>query len=220
MNKSQLLSLLLAVALFITTFKLVDIKRKSEEAAQSATTQREAVLSVIQNRKSVRHYMDKAVSQEDLTTIMRAGMAAPSGHDTRPWQFIAITDRGTMMELRKELEWASGLDESPAAIVVCGDMSKVDERNPEFWITDNSAATQNMLLAIEAMGLGGVWCTLYPGEERMQHARNMLNLPKHIMPLCIIPLGYPTGVEKAKDKFDANNIHWEKWNKETVSTDE
>jgi len=211
MNKSNLLALLLVIALFITTYKLVEMKNELKEVSQSATTKKEAVLSVIQSRKSVRNYTDKLVSKEDLNTIMRAGMAAPSGHDTRPWQFIAITDRGTMLELRKELEWARGLDGSPAAIVVCGDMSKVDKRNPEFWITDTSAATQNILLAIEAMGLGGVWSTLYPGDERMQHARKILNLPDHIMPMCVIPLGYPTGVEKAKDKYNADDIHWEKW---------
>jgi nitroreductase len=211
MNKNHVLSLLLAIALFITTFKMIEMKQEVKENMQSATTKKEAVLSVIHSRKSVRKYTDKLVSKEDLNTIMRAGMAAPSGHDTRPWKFIAITNRDTMLELRKELEWARGLDGSPAAIVVCGDMSKVDERNPEFWITDASAATQNMLLAIEAMGLGGVWSTLYPGEKRMSYARKVLNLPENIMPLCVIPIGYPTGLEKAKDKFDASNIHWDKW---------
>lgn len=210
MNKTHLLSLLLAIALFITTYKLVELKTEKEKEPP-AVSQKEAILSVIHNRKSVRKYTDQKVSKEDLVTIMKAGMAAPTGHDARPWQFIALTDRPTMLELRKELVWASGLDSSPAAIVVCGDMNKVNEKNTEFWITDNSAATQNMLLAIEGMGLGGVWCTLYPGKDRMEHARKVLNLPEHIMPLCVIPIGYPTGVEKPKDKFDENNIHWEKW---------
>lgn len=211
MQKSHLLSLLLAIALFISTYKLVELKNPTETNENQPVGKKEAILDVIHSRKSVRNYTDQSVSKEILTEIMKAGMAAPTGHDKRPWQFIAITDRKLMMELRKELQWASGLDGSPAAIVVCGDMSKVDERNPEFWITDTSAATQNILLAIEGMGLGGVWSTLYPGNERMEHARKVLNLPKHIMPLCVIPLGYPTGVEKAKDKFDATNIHWDKW---------
>lgn len=115
------------------------------------------------------------------------------------------------MQLREKLEWARGLDGSPAAIVVCGDLNKVDERNPDFWITDTSAATQNILLAIEALELGGVWSTIYPGKDRMDHTRKVLNLPDHIMPLCVIPLGYPTGVEKPKDKYDSTLIHWEKW---------
>ena len=211
MNKSHLLSLLLAVALFVSVFKLAETKKESKEIAQSSTTKKEAILSVIHSRKSVRSFTDQQVSDEDLRTILKAGMAAPTGFDARPWQFIVIKDKNTMKELRKELKYARGLDGSTAAIVVCGDMSKVREEAPEFWITDTSAATENMLLAIEGMGLGAVWCTLYPGEDRMAHARKVLNLPEHIMPMCVIPMGYPVGVEQAKDKFDTNNIHWEKW---------
>lgn len=211
MNKNQLLSLLLAVALFLSVFKLIESKKEVENVAQSTTTKKEAVLSVIHSRKSVRNYTDQAVSKEDLMTIVKAGMAAPTGFNAQPWQFIIIEDRNTMLELRKELIYARGLDGSKAAIVVCGDMSKVREEAPEFWITDTSAATQNMLLAIEAMGLGGVWSTLFPGEDRMNHARKVLNLPDHIMPMCVIPLGYPAGIEQPKEKFDANNVHWENW---------
>lgn len=211
MKKSHLLSLLLAIALFLSTYKMVEMKHHAVAHMQEGVSAEEAVLSVIHNRKSVRNYTDKTVSDEDLVTILKAGMAAPTGFNAQPWQFIAIKDRNTMLELRKELVYASGLDGSPAAIVVCGDMSKVREEAPEFWITDASAATQNMLLAIEAMGLGGVWSTLYPGEDRMEHARKVLNLPEHIMPLCVIPIGYPTGVEKPKMKFKEENIHWEKW---------
>lgn len=211
MKISHFISLLLAIALFVSTYKLVEMQKEQKSTHTSKIDKKEVMLSLIHSRKSVRKFTPEPVSKEDLITIMKAGMAAPSGHDARPWSFIALTDRNTMMLLRKELEWARALDYSPAAIVVCGDMNKVDKRNPEFWITDTSAATQNMLLAIEAMGLGGVWSTLYPGEDRMAYTRKVLNLPEHIMPMCIIPIGHPTGVEKPKDKFDEKNIHWEKW---------
>lgn len=211
MNKSHLLSLLLAIALFVSVFKLAETKKKAKEQAKSSTTSKEAILSVIHDRKSVRSFTDQQVSDEDLITILKAGMAAPSGFDARPWQFIVIKEKNTMKELRKELKYARGLDGSTAAIVICGDMSKVREEAPEFWITDTSAACQNMLLAIEGMGLGGVWSTLYPGVERMAHARKVLHLPEHLMPLCVIPMGYPVGVEQPKDKFDVHTIHWEKW---------
>ncbi|WP_066631916.1 nitroreductase family protein [Labilibacter marinus] len=211
MNKSHILSLLLAIALFLSIYKLAEVKNEIKNTSESTSSKEEAILSVIHNRKSVRNYTDQPVSDEDITTILKAGMAAPTGFNAQPWQFIVIKDRNTMMELRKELVYARGLDGSPAAIVVCGDMTKVREEAPEFWITDTSAATQNMLLAMEGMGLGGVWSTLYPGVERMAHARKVLNLPEHIMPMCVIPFGYPTGVEKPKVKFDANNIHFEKW---------
>lgn len=211
MKTSHLVSIVLAIALCFTIYKLSEKKTEVKETPEPAITKQEAILSVIHSRKSVRTFHDKAVPKEDLLTILKAGMAAPTGFNAQPWQFITITDRNTMLELRKELKYAKGLDSSPAAIVVCGDMSKVREEAPEFWITDTSAATQNMLLAIEGMGLGGVWCTLYPGKERMEHARKTLNLPEHIMPMCIIPLGYPAGKEKPKNKFKPENLHWEKW---------
>lgn len=209
-STSTYICLLLAVALAVTAFQLARLQYRVKHTA-AVVDKRTVVLENIHSRKSVRKFTAQAVADSDLVTIVKAGMAAPSGHDTRPWQFIIIKDRATMMKLRSKLEWARGLDQSTAAIVVCGDMSRVKPINKEFWITDASAATQNMLLAIEAMGLGAVWSTLYPGEDRMQHARDVLGLPKHIMPLCVLPIGYPTGVEKPKDKYNAEQVHWERW---------
>lgn len=202
--------LLLAAALAVTTFELVKLQHTSKQQPASVD-KRAAVLENLHSRKSVRKFTSQAVSDSDLVMLVKAGMAAPSGHDARPWQFIIIKNKETMKKLRSKLEWARGLDGSTAAIVVCGDMSMVKPINKEFWITDASAATENILLAIEAMGLGGVWSTLYPGEDRMQHAREVLGLPAHVMPLCVIPIGYPTGVEKAKNKYNPAQLHWEKW---------
>lgn len=201
MKTERLLILGMAIAMLVMSYKIGALSHGGSADSASNGSKKDTVLSVIHNRKSVRVFTDQKVSKGDLDTIMRAGMAAPTGFDARPWQFVAITDRDIMMELRKELGYAKGLDTSTAAIVVCGDMKKADPRALEFWITDTCAATENMLLAIEAMDLGGVWCTLYPGEERMTHARKVLNLPEHIMPMCVIPVGYPAGENSPKDKL-------------------
>ena len=211
MKTERLLIFAMAIALLVMSYKLGALSHGGAASPAQSASRKETALSVIHNRKSVRVFTEQTVSNSDLDAIIRAGMAAPTGFDARPWQFIAITDRGIMLELRKELGYAKGLDTSPAAIVVCGDMNKADARAPEFWITDTSAATENMLLAIEAMDLGGVWCTIYPGEDRMTHARKVLSLPNHIMPLCVIPIGYPAGENFPKDKYDPATIHWEKW---------
>jgi len=203
MSKSHTLSLLLAIVLFITTYKLAETRIKLEDVANSSTTKRDAILEVIHNRKSVRHYLDKSVSKEDLLTIMKAGMAAPSGIDKRPWEFIPITSSNKLIAIKQK--------DAKAAIVVCANMHKTDERAPEFWITDTSVATQNMLLAIEGMGLGAVWKSVYPWKDYTEHIKYELKLPEHVVPLCVITLGYPTGKDKPKDKFDPNNIHWEEW---------
>ena len=211
MKTERLLIFAMAIALLVMSYKIGVLSHGDGAGSATGASKKDTILSVIHNRKSVRVFTNQKVSKGDLDTIIRAGMAAPTGFDARPWQFIAITDRDTMLDLREELGYARGLDTSTAAIVVCGDMTKADPRAPEFWITDTCAATENMLLAIEAMGLGGVWSTLYPGEKRMTHARKVLNLPEHIMPMCVIPIGYPAGENFPKDKYDPDNIHWEKW---------
>lgn len=201
MNRGNLLSLILAIALVVSTYQLVKLNHKVEEQSGEALSTKEAVLATIHSRKSVRVYTGEPVSKEDLLTIMKAGMAAPSGIDKRPWKFIAVTNKEILKTLKQE--------SATAAIVVCGDMDKVDERAPEFWITDTSVATQNMLLAIEAMGLGGVWKSVYPWKDYMTHVTTTLELSDNLTPLCIIALGHPTGVEKPKDKYDPSNIRWE-----------
>lgn len=192
---------MLAIALALSTYQYVRLKHQVEEESTRSTSSKEAVLSVIHSRKSVRTYTGAPVSKDDLLTIMKAGMAAPSGIDRRPWKFVAVTNKELLKTLKQE--------QATAAIVVCGDMDKVDERAPEFWLTDTSVATQNMLLAIEAMGLGGVWKSVYPWKDYMAHVQTSLSLSDNLTPLCIIALGHPMGLEQAKDKFDANNIRWE-----------
>lgn len=208
---SDVLNILLVVIVIILVSKDTSSKVSKESMVYAAQSKKDAVLSVIHNRKSVRKYTSQNVKKEDMEILLKAAMAAPTGHNAQPWQFIAIKDTSTIHKFHKGLPWNKQLLEANAAIVVCGDMKKVHEYDPEFWITDASAASQNILLAIEAMGLGGVWCTLYPGNDRMDLARNILNLPDYIMPLCIIPIGYPTGIEKPKNKFKPENIHWEHW---------
>lgn len=167
-------------------------------------------LTTIHNRKSVRSYTEQAVSQEDLTTLVKAGMAAPSGMDRRPWEFVIVTDREKLNAMADTLPYAKMLTSSPAAIVVCGNN---DEGNggSSYWYLDCSAATQNILLAAEAMGLGAVWTAAYPYEERMAPVKEILELPGYILPLSVIPVGYPNGEFKAKEKYNPAKIHTNKW---------
>ncbi|GAK55849.1 nitroreductase [Candidatus Vecturithrix granuli] len=170
-------------------------------------------LSMIFERKSVRHFQpNKSVSKEDLTTLVKAGMAAPSAVNKRPWAFVVITRRETLDTLGEHLPYAKMLKQAPAAIVVCGDLhNALPDDWQEFWIQDCSAATQNILLAAEALHLGAVWTAAYPAEDRIDTVRQALALPEHIIPLNVIPIGYPAGNDKPKDKWNPDNVHWERW---------
>lgn len=121
-------------------------------------------LETIFNRKSVRKYTERPVEKEKLETLVRAGMAAPSSRDRRPWEFVIVTDRDLLDKMGDGLPLARMLKETKQAIIVCGDTVKSENA----WQLDCSAAAQNILLAAESMGLGAVWTAAYPYPERMK----------------------------------------------------
>ncbi len=171
-----------------------------------------STLATIYNRKSVRHYTDRKVTKEQITALVKAGMAAPSAVDKRPWAFVAVSERSMLDSLAAVLPYAKMLKQASAAIVVCGDMDKALKGNEQaYWVQDCSAASQNILLAAESMGLGAVWTGVHPIKEREDDVKKVLNAPESIVPLNVIVVGYPTGQEKPKDKWDESNVHWEKW---------
>jgi nitroreductase len=170
------------------------------------------VISIIHQRKSVRSYTKASVNRESLSELTKAGMAAPSAGNKQPWAFIVVDDRSILDALGAGLPYAKMLKQAPAAIIVCGDLHKAYtgwEQN--FWVQDCSAAAENILLAAEAMGFGAVWTGVYPDKDRDNLVRKILNLPRHIIPLNVIPLGHPMEIEKPKNKWNKANLIWNKW---------
>ncbi len=165
-----------------------------------------AALDNIFARKSVRAYLDKEVEKEKIDWMLRAGMAAPSGKDIRPWEFVLVTDRVALDSMAAALPYAKMLTQARYAIVVCGDVAQ-----SSYWYLDCSAAAQNILLAAEAQGLGAVWTAAYPYEDRIRVVRKYTELPGNIVPLCVIPFGYPATTQEPKQKFDEKKIHYDKF---------
>jgi nitroreductase len=166
-------------------------------------------LTVIHSRKSVRKYLNKPVSKEQLEVLLRAGMAAPTAGDKRPWSFVVVTERAMLDTLSFSSRGTRMLTGAAAAIVVCGD--KNAGFKSEVWVHDCSAASENILLAAEAIGLGAVWTGIYLNPEPTAYVKRVLGLPESVYALNIISIGYPTGEEKPKDKWDPGNIHWNRW---------
>lgn len=160
----------------------------------------------IMSRKSVRKYLEKPVEEEKVQILLKAGMAAPTGKDMRPWEFVVVTERSLLDAMAEALPYAKMLKQAPLAIVVCGDTTK-----SSYWYLDCSAATENILLAAEALQLGAVWTAAYPYEDRMAVVKRETGLPDHILPLCVIPVGYPAMPHSPKDKYDETKIHRNKW---------
>ncbi|MBQ9463518.1 MAG: nitroreductase family protein [Bacteroidales bacterium] len=183
--------------------------------ADNKNTAREAVLDNIANRKSVRAYTDEPVSDADIETLLRAAMAAPSAMNRQPWEFIVLKDRDSLDLLAGKLRHAKMLQQAPLAIVVCAEtmLTLRDGTVVEnmFWEHDASAATENLLLAAEAIGLGAVW-TAASDPERSAIVKDALGIPGTIMPLCVVPIGHPANPdEQPKDKWKPEKIHYNRW---------
>ncbi|MCD7936179.1 MAG: nitroreductase family protein [Tannerellaceae bacterium] len=164
----------------------------------------------ILNRKSVRSFTDEPIKKEEIEILLRAAMASPSAVNQQPWAFIVIDDRKVLQQLSDRLPFAKMVSKAPLAIVVCGDPDK-SIYGKDFWIQDCSAASENLLLAVEALGLGAVWTSTYPDEERINTVRAILHLPKNVYPLNLIPIGHPLNEHHPKEKYREENIHYNKW---------
>ena len=171
-----------------------------------------ATTKTIFNRKSVRNYVETTVSPETLEFLVRAGMAAPTAMDRRPWEFIIINDKAIVKKLNDALPHAKMAEKAGQAIVVAGNIEKqAGGKDATFWIMDCSAAVENILLAAESLGLGAVWTAVYPAADRLKPVIEILGLPSNIVPLAFIPVGKPDGSDKPKEKFDKEKIHWNHW---------
>ena len=161
----------------------------------------------IMSRTSVRTYTSQAVSDDAVETLLRAAMAAPTAVNSQPWKFVVLRNADVLAELADTVPNAGEkLTNSAVTIVVCGDTTKFVEPKPDFWVQDCSAATENLLLAANAIGLGAVWCGVYPDMDRVEAVRKVLNLDDSLIPLNVIPIGYPDGTTQPKDKWKPENI--------------
>lgn len=170
------------------------------------------MITTIFNRKSVRSFTAVQPSKEEIELLIRAGMSAPSADNKQPWEFLVVTDRKKIDFLGNKIPYARMLTKATVAIVVCGNLNRTYSGwRKEFWIQDCSAASQNILLAAESMYLAAVWVTVTPSSERIDLVKKTFRLPETIVPLNILALGYPDGVEARKNKYDSSKIHWDDW---------
>lgn len=209
MNTSNLLNVILAIALVVVCAKMIS-GNGSAEATSGANDSIDAVYQNIMTRTSVRSYQSKAVEKDKIQKLLHAGMAAPSAVNLQPWHFVVVTDTTTLSKIAEITPNARMAKGAPLAIVVCGDMTnEKDDGLRGFWPQDASAATENILLQAHAMGLGAVWTGTYPDTTRCNAVSQLLKLPQHIIPFCTIVIGYPQGENTPKDKWKPENVSYE-----------
>ena len=164
-------------------------------------------LDFIFTRRSIRKYTHKPVTEEEIKTLLEAGMNAPSANNRQPWHFIVVDERERLNAIMDVHPYSKMLTQAPLAIVVCADIT----RSEHYWQQDCAAATENILLAARALGLGSVWLGVYPKEDRTEGITQLFNLPKNIRPLCVIAVGHPAEEKGRVDRYDISKIHQNKW---------
>lgn len=165
------------------------------------------LIKTIFTRRSIRKYSPKPVSEENIKTILEAAMAAPSSSNRKPWHFIVVTDRVILDKLAKVHPYGKMLFDAPLCIAVCGD----NTISPGSWVQDCSAATENLLLAVTALGLGAVWLGVYPRESRVGPISKVLKIPDHVIPLNLVSIGHPGEEKEPRTQYDEERVHNEHW---------
>lgn len=166
-------------------------------------------LDNIFGRRSIRKYTNKPVAKDDVRKLLEAGMHAPTAKNIQPWHFIVIDRRELLDELSVAHPYATMLKQASLAILVCGDRHLQDMDG--YLVQDCSAATQNIMLAAHALGLGSVWLGMYPREDRMYGMGKLLKVPAHILPVALISIGYPDETRPAPDRYNNDRIHYNKF---------
>jgi nitroreductase len=165
------------------------------------------LIKTIFSRRSIRKYTAELVSENDIRTMIEAAMAAPSASNLKPWHFVVVTNRQILDELALVHPHGKMLSQAPLCVAVCGDTTI----SASVWVQDCSAATQNLLLAATALGLGAVWLGVYPRQDRVNNIRKTLKLPDTIIPLNLISIGYPDETKEPRTQYDEQRIHHQHW---------
>ena len=166
-------------------------------------------MQAILTRRSVRRYTLEPVSAEDVEALLCAAMSAPSSGNGRPWHFIVINQRDILDQIATFHPSAAVLQAAGLAILVCG--NEREEKNPGRWSLDCAAATENLLLAAHARGLGAVWLAVWPEPIRADKLVRLLGLPEGVHPLALVGVGHPAETPPPVDRFNPEHIHQNHW---------
>ena len=167
-------------------------------------------MNAIFKRVSVRKFTDAKVEDEKVEKLLRAAMAAPSGGNQQPWQFLVVDDPALCEKLGETSKFSKPAAAAPLNIVPV--MDRRGARFPEIADQDMSACIENMLLEAVELGLGGVWQGVYPEPERMEHIRALFGLEEALEPFAIVSIGYPADEPRAQqDRYDGARVHRNAW---------
>lgn len=161
----------------------------------------------IMKRGNTRKFKDQPVGDEEIQQLLRAAMQARTAGNQTPWHFIVVRNEALIKALAHNSMTAGPIRKAPVALVLLGDSRGLTF--PESWTMDLAAAAENILIEAEHLGLGTLWISVYPNEDRIRHIRSLFEMPLEVTPFCIIPVGYPADRPIRLNHFDASRIHYD-----------
>ncbi len=167
------------------------------------------ILEIIETRRSIRKYTNENISDEKIKKILKTAMYAPSAINGQCWEFIVIKDMDIKKKLANYNPAVKVAKDAAIAIIVCGNMKRTKMKI--YWELDCSAATQNLMLAAHVLGYGSVWHGVYPNQELSSQLSKMFNLPDHIIPFAVVPIGKPAEIKPKPERYHEEYIHFDKW---------
>lgn len=162
---------------------------------------------LVQKRRSIRRFTNEELTPEQVQTIVRAGLMAPTSKSTRAWHFLVVDDKDTLERLSQcrpaGAEFVKG---AAVAIVVA-----MDSRVTDVWAEDGSIAAVTMQYQAADLGLGSCWAQVRlrvwdDGTSAAEIVRSVLNAPEWIEPVCILGIGHPAIERKLQDE---DKLKWE-----------
>jgi nitroreductase len=166
-------------------------------------------LQAIMTRRSVRSFTDEPVSEEQLEALLRAAMAAPSAKNEQPWRIVVTRDRDVLRRWSMATPFARPLAGAAAGLAVCGETVAI--KHSGFWVDDCGAATQNILLAAHAIGLGAVWIGVAPSKLMIANVRRILKPPRSVTPFALIAIGHPLTQPAPVDRYRPDFVVTDGW---------
>ncbi|WP_249030394.1 nitroreductase family protein [Tannockella kyphosi] len=163
-------------------------------------------MNAIFNRRSVRQFNEKEVENEKIELLLKAAMQAPSSRNQQPWEFYVIKGKENLEKLSKYNPYANAITTANLAILLVSNTQKLTK--PESAVIDVAAATQNILLEATSLGLGSLWCGMWPNKERMTYVSELYQLPDYLEPISVVAIGYPSksNANYYEDRYNENKI--------------
>jgi len=168
-------------------------------------------LTAILTRRSIRDYTPKPVPEKLIRLLLEAGQAAPSAFNERSSEFVVVNDPKVLEEISQVIPTSLQLKKATVAVVVCGNQGKEKFKGEGYWQLDGAVASENIFIAAHALGLGAVWTAIYPYPDRIPQLQQILGLPAEVIPLNVIPVGYPAEKKVREQLYDPSRVHMNKW---------